>query len=354
VRNPLLFAPQPVACYGPGPLSLGLTLLTLPPCRYYGDRTGRQSSLSSLLGFLLDSDLDRLPAILESLSKGLPWRGTVLVRASLHSRPPDSSVPTGIQTDSPSAILTGLSRSSVVLCSQGPDTTADSAAALVQAPKLRWLMESIGRTQSCLEASDVSSPQCIGPKHPSSLKAMIKASSFSRRKAPPTASCSLEHEGTLAELKAAPAAAPSPATSDELLPLPTMPPAIALRGPGPKQPSNLARQRMSLEVMRAILPNASRPRFDENSVVAALGSSSTDMPTLLEALQSQSSAQHRPRTNIILSPEDTAPWEAVVAPEGAETSLFSGLFGLAGMTEVRTTAGTSVSASASGEGKGKV
>jgi class 3 adenylate cyclase len=115
----LLFAPQPVACCGPGPLSLGLTLLTLAQCRYYGDRTGQQTSLSSLLGLLLDSDLDRLPAILDTLSKGQPWRGTVLVRAPLLTRPPDPSHPGGMPT-SPSASLAEKSQEPAVAAPSAP------------------------------------------------------------------------------------------------------------------------------------------------------------------------------------------------------------------------------------------
>lgn len=319
--------------------------LPLPLRRYYGDR--QHSSLSDLLGSLLGCDQDRLAPILDALAKGMPWKGTIPARSSLldDSQGPSASGELG---NSPSTLIARLSRCNTVLCS---DTSFDSSAA-VQAPKLRWLMETIHNNQnSCpvtmlpgMSSRDFSASQsCIEQGYIKAQSGQFRppsrrVSSFVNYKSLPIPSMELPKD-TVAEPRGS-AATSSSAASVQHLVAPTVPapvitpapPVIARPGPAAPAPAP-AHQPISLEALRLLFPScAVRPRFDENSVVAALGNTLADAPQLLEAVHRRGSAEHRSTNNSILNLNDMLSLPTIASDGEAEMAFF---FGLAQKSEVR-------------------
>jgi hypothetical protein len=255
--------------------------------------------------------------------------------------PPDSSEPKNMHI-SHSDLFAGLSScDTTVLCSEGLNSSSDPAEPAL-APKLRWLLEAINRSQSThpdagmhQRSSDSSAPQFFPEPQSKPRSGSLLAQS-------PATKSSTSHRNF--QLKAAPAPAACAVASNLLIPTPTVPPTIAPRAPAVAASGSLttpspalSHQGATLEAMRLIFPNnASRPRFDENSIMAAMGSSSSGMSQLLMIMQSQDPVEHRSPSNVVPSLHDTLSLVAETTTDGeANMEFFSGLFRLAGVTEVR-------------------
>lgn len=202
------------------------------PCRrrYWGDCTGKHSSLSDLLGSLMDSDSDRLTSVLDTLEKVKPWKGTVSVRKSLPKCPSNLLDTTDFDDALNSPIFARLS---TTFCSQEYDASVQSEN---PAPKLRWLMESISRNQSNRPDNDSlvdSSGYNDSPSH-ADLAAIVEGGgsgelTASGRRVNWPGSHTLHDAAT--ESKPARGAS-TDAHLQKLLPPPTVSPTIAPRVPG--------------------------------------------------------------------------------------------------------------------------
>jgi hypothetical protein len=289
----------------------------------------------------MSCDPDWLPSILDSLAEGKPWKGTVRVHESLldcPSKPLDKNMHT-----SHSDLFVGMSRcNTTLLCSQGLDTS-DSTA---QAPKLRWLMDAMSSRSpdvgSELEASHFSAARSCNAFKPRYGRGSLSQHRSASSRITQSNYQSFELDESFG-IRAAPAAASSAIKASQHIRPPTVLPAIAPPAPvlagRSLHPPNLSHRSINPETMRLIFPHRlGQPRFDENSVMAALDNPS-GMSQLLATLQSQGSTTHHRSQPIMIPglhsiPPPLTETALDVAME-ANMDFSSGLIMLTELDEVR-------------------